>query len=226
MKIVVQVKLSTAPEQATALATTLHVVNVEANRVSEMAFGLSDGARTRIALQSRAYASLKDRGLSAQPAIHVIRKVADAYAKLKANIRDGTLRSKGRAKATAKPIRFRLDAAQPFDDRCLSWQYDNQTVSIWTVSGRMKNVRFKCSPGALKMLREYRKGETDLLIRDGVAYLVATCEIPEPALSKPKAWLGIDLGIANIATTSDGQVMAGRRLNRHRHRQLRLRAKL
>jgi IS605 OrfB family transposase len=38
--------------------------------------------------------------------------------------------------------------------------------------------------------------------------------------------MGVDLGIVNIATTSDGDVVAGRRLNRYRARQVRLRAEL
>jgi hypothetical protein len=60
------------------------------------------------------------------------------------------------------PIAFRPEAAQPFDDRCLSWQYDARTVSIWTVDGRMKGIRFACSPDQLKTLVTYRKGESDL----------------------------------------------------------------
>jgi IS605 OrfB family transposase len=36
----------------------------------------------------------------------------------------------------------------------------------------------------------------------------------------------VDLGIVNIATTSDGRILAGRRLNRYRERQRDLRAKL
>lgn len=50
------------------------------------------------------------------------------------------------------PITFRPEAAQPYDDRCLSWQYDQRTVSIWTLDGRVKNIRFVCSADALKML--------------------------------------------------------------------------
>ncbi len=39
-------------------------------------------------------------------------------------------------------------------------------------------------------------------------------------------FLGVDLGIVNIATTSDGEIMAGRKLNRIRVRERGLRAKL
>lgn len=98
------------------------------------------------------------------------------------HLRAGNLGKKGskrRIKAESKPITFRPEAAQPYDDRCLSWQHDQQTVSIWTTAGRLKGLRFACSPGALKTLRQYRKGETDLVERDGVFCLAATCEVPE-----------------------------------------------
>ncbi len=81
--------------------------------------------------------------------------------------------SNRRIKAESKPITFRSDATQPYDDRCLSWQYDQQRVSIWTTAGRIKNVRFACSADALRTIREYRKGEADLIERDGAFYLVA-----------------------------------------------------
>ncbi|MFJ1568618.1 hypothetical protein ACIOG8_31155 [Streptomyces erythrochromogenes] len=89
-------------------------------------------------------------------------------------------------------------------------------MSIWTVAGRLKNVRFACSPDALKMLREHRKGESDLIERDGVFYLIAVCDIPEAEPYEPTGFVGVDLGIVNMATTSTGYRAAGRGLNRHR----------
>ncbi|WP_199918096.1 hypothetical protein [Streptomyces virginiae] len=46
------------------------------------------------------------------------------------------------------------------------------------LAGRLKGVRFTCSPDALKMLREHRKGESDLIERDSVFYLIAVCDMP------------------------------------------------
>ncbi|MFD8141598.1 RNA-guided endonuclease InsQ/TnpB family protein [Streptomyces sp. NPDC059708] len=180
-------------------------------------------------MRKHTYAELKERGLGAQAAQHVIKKTRDAYTTLKANIKAGNYGKPGpkrRAKVESKPVSFRPEAAQPFDDRCLSWQYDAQTVSIWTVAGRLKNVRFACSADALKMLREHRKGESDLIERDGVFYLIAVCDIPEPEVYEPAGFVGVDLGIVNIATTSTGYRAAGRGLNRHRARQIELRRKL
>ncbi|QBI53538.1 Putative transposase DNA-binding domain protein [Streptomonospora litoralis] len=76
------------------------------------------------------------------------------------------------------------------------------------------------------MLVEHRQGDSDLVERGGVFYLMATCEVAEAEQYAPEGFIGVDLGIANIATTSTGYRAAGRGLNRHRKRQAALRAKL
>ncbi|MFE5581841.1 RNA-guided endonuclease InsQ/TnpB family protein [Kitasatospora sp. NPDC056531] len=228
MKLVTRVKLLPEADQAAALRRTLRIINDAACWVSVVAF--ERGVPREYELRRHTYAELKARGLGAQAAQHVIKKARDAYTTLKANIRAGHLGkpgSKRRIKAESKPITFRPEAAQPYDDRCLSWQLDARTVSIWTTAGRLKGVRFACSPEALAMLREHRKGESDLIELGGEFYLIATCEVPEKPLNQnPAAFIGVDLGIANIATTSTGYRAAGRGLNRHRKRQLDLRRKL
>ncbi|MCX5562804.1 transposase [Streptomyces sp. NBC_00038] len=215
------------PETALALECTLHACNDAANWLSGQAH--ERGETSRKVLQGFAYRDLKGRGLSAQPALHVLRKVADAYTTLRANIRNGNLGEEGskrRHKAESKPVTFRPDAAQPYDDRCLSWQIDEQTVSIWTTAGRLRGVRFTCSEQARKLLAGHRKGESDLVHRDGMWLLIATCEVPEAERYEPDGFIGVDLGIANIATTSTGYRAAGRDLNRHRKRHRDLRRKL
>ncbi|MEV0404340.1 transposase [Actinoallomurus sp. NPDC050550] len=215
------------PVQAAALKHTLRTVNEAACWVSDVAF--ERGVPREYELRKHTYAELRERGLGAQVAQHVIKKVRDAYTSLHANLRAGNLGKKGSkrwARAVSKPITFRPQAAQPYDDRCLSWQYDAQTVSIWTIAGRLKGVRFACSPAGLKILREHRQGESDLIERDGVFYLIATCEVPAAKTCAPDAFIGVDLGIVNIATTSTGHQAAGRNLNRYRRRQAALRAKL
>ncbi|MEU8260316.1 transposase [Micromonospora sp. NPDC048999] len=222
-----QVRLFPDVGQEAALRDTLTLCNEAANLVSAEAY------RTRVygkqSLQRLTYGRLKGMGLSAQPAIHVARKVAGTYTALKSSILAGNLGkpgSKRRRKAEAKPIAFRRDAAQPFDDRCLSWQIADRTVSIWAVGGRLNRVRFACSEQQYSTLVTHRKGESDLVHRDGKWYLYATCDIPDAQVKQPDGFLGVDLGIANIATTNDGTRHSGKGLNRVRHRNQRLRAKL
>ncbi|MFC5753633.1 RNA-guided endonuclease InsQ/TnpB family protein [Actinomadura rugatobispora] len=228
VKLVVRVKLLPTPEQADALTATLHACNAAANRVSATAYEHKVFSRAR--LQKLVYAELKASGLSAQPALHVIRKTADAYTTLHAQIDAGLLggeNSKRRRKATAKPITFRPDAAHPFDDRCLSWRYDARTVSIWTTAGRLKAIAFTGSPSHLKTLAEHRAGESDLVHQDGTWFLAATCDIPEAPLNPaPADWIGVDRGIENLATTSDGNNYQGKALKRYRRAMARARAGL
>ncbi|MFE2738665.1 RNA-guided endonuclease InsQ/TnpB family protein [Streptomyces sp. NPDC059349] len=229
MKLTVQVKLLPTPVQAAALEETLHACNQAATWVSSVAF--EKDIKRNFPLREHTYGQVKDRwGLGAQAAQHVIKKTCDAYTTLKANLKAGNLgkpSSKRYRRATEKPIVFRPQGAQPYDDRMLSWQHTERTVSIWTLSGRMKGVAFTASPEQLARLALYRKGESDLLFRDGMWFLSATCEVPEAALNTSVTeFLGVDLGIVNIATTSDGQIMAGRRLNRGRLRERVLRQKL
>ncbi|WP_073950813.1 RNA-guided endonuclease InsQ/TnpB family protein [Streptomyces kebangsaanensis] len=229
MKLVVQVKLLPTPVQAAALEATLHACNEAASWVSEVAF--EKDAKNNFALRKLTYDQAKARwGLGAQAAQHVIKKTCDAYAALKANLRAGNLGRPGsrrHRKATGKPVAFRPDSAQPYDDRMLSWQIPGRRISIWTVSGRVKDVAFTASPEQLATLALYRKGESDLVCRDGMWFLNATCEVPEAEPNTdPVDFLGIDLGIVNIATTSDGEIMVGRGLNRIRARERGLRAKL
>ncbi|QUW85118.1 transposase [Streptomyces mirabilis] len=229
MKLVVQVKLMPTPVQAAALEATLRACNEAASWASVMAF--EKDVKRNFALREHTYGEVKARwGLGAQAAQHVIKKTCDAYATLKANLKAGNLGrpgSKRYRKAVEKPIGFRPEGAQPYDDRMLSWQIERRRISVWTVSGRVKDVTFTASPEQLATLALYRRGESDLLCRDGMWFLNATCEVPEAPLNSEQVdFLGIDLGIVNIATTSDGEIMAGRELNRFRVRERGLRTKL
>ena len=224
-KQVVQVKLLPSPGQAQALSATLRAVNEAANWTSETAF--AHGLPREYALRQHTYTALKDRGLGSQVAQLVIKKTCHAYAAIAGLVKAGRLQGKRAAKATAKPVAFRPDAAQAFDDRCLSWQMDARTVSIWTVQGRMRNVSFTGHPDQLKTLERHRQGESDLVFRDGNWYLTATVEVADAeANTEPADFLGVDMGIVNIATTSDGDNYAGDRLRRYRKRMAKTRAEL
>jgi hypothetical protein len=79
--------------------------------------------------------------------------------------------SKRRTKAEGKPIVFRPEAAQPFDDRCLSWQHDARTVSIWAIAGRLnhhrrrqaelrRKLQAKATKSARRLLKRQRRKES------------------------------------------------------------------
>lgn len=225
VKRVVRVKLLPEGSQAHLLQQTLRACNDAANEVSRVA--RERGIASQRDLRSVTYGTTKVLVPGAQAAQQVIRKVAGAYAAHRANLRAGNYGRRGserRARAEARVIGFRPDAAQPYDDRILSWRInpDHQgrgTVSIWVADtgagapGRIL-VPFVGRPEHVDAILRHRKGETDLVCRDGVFYLIPTLDHPTPEAVLPsqtseRDWIGVDLGIVNIAYTSDGTNWSG-----------------
>jgi hypothetical protein len=93
VKLVVPVRLFPTAAQEAALRATLDLRNDAANTVSAQAYQRRVFGKQ--SLRRLVYGDLKDMGLSAQPAIHVARKVAGTYATLNANIRAGNLGKPG-----------------------------------------------------------------------------------------------------------------------------------
>jgi IS605 OrfB family transposase len=146
-------------------------------------------------------------GLGAQIAQHCVAKVADAYT------RDRT-----------RQHRFRPTGSLAFDDRNLSYAPPATSVSIWTLQGR-QSIPFACGERQRQLLHT-RRGESDLVYSQGQWYLLTTCEVEEPAPADLGDALGVDLGVVNIATDSDGEIHSGRAINNVRARHRRLRTKL
>lgn len=213
-KVVVPVKLVPDRRDTDSLTATLRACNAAANWVSGVAWDRR--IFRNFDLRKVAYGEVRSRfGLGSQAAQHTIKKVADVYNSGRPEHR----RSRRRT--------FRWGAAQPFDARNLSWDHPGRTVSIWTVAGRAKQVPYACADWQAALLEGHPVGECDLVYRDGALYLYATVDVPDtPVNEQPAGFVGVDLGIVNIATTSDGANWTGNHLNRVRHRNRRLRRKL
>jgi putative transposase len=207
VKLTAKVKLSTmAGSSFSALTETLHTANACCDWISARAWK----AKTfgQFALHKLTYASARERfGLSAQIVVRCIGKVSDAY-KLDKKV-----------KRTFWP-----DGALPFDDRILTWNTGKQVVSIWTTKGRLK-IGFEAGPRQIELLQS-RQGESDLILHNGVFYLAASCNVDQPEPVDVQGFLGVDLGIAQIAVTSDGRNYSGAAVKSVRHRHRRLRTKL
>lgn len=204
MKLTVQTRLLPTPEQSAALLRTLETANAAANAISGRAW--RERTFQQFALHRLIYADIRaETGLSAQMVVRLIAKVANAY-KLD----------------RARPRRFHLHGAVAYDERILSWK--PEAISIWTVHGR-QTIPFICGERQRGLLA-YQQGESDLVYRDGEWYLYATVEYTEPPESEITGWVGVDLGIVNIAVTSDDTIHSGSQVNALRHRHRRLRQKL
>ncbi|MGB9618920.1 MAG: RNA-guided endonuclease InsQ/TnpB family protein [Armatimonadota bacterium] len=206
MKLTVQLKLLPTTEQADALRRTLETANAACNDISRVAWETK--TFRQFPIHRLTYRTVrKTFGLAAQLTVRCIAKVADAY----------KLDRKGQRS-------FAPHGAVAYDDRILSFTHQNTAVSIWTLDGRQE-IPFVCGDRQRALLK-HRRGETDVAVVRGEWYLFATAEIETPEPIDVDGVLGVDLGVANIATDSDGEVHSGRAIKNVRYRHRRLRNKL
>ena len=203
MKLVANLRLKPTPEQERALRTTLERCNEACNWLSAKAFETK--TFRQYDLHKACYRELRERfSLSAQVVVRCIAKVADTY------------------KLDQKKQRvFRKHSAQPYDDRILRFCTDD-LVSLWLLTGREK-IAFVCGDHQRRLIA-HRKGEADLMFVRGKWYLCAVCDFDDPGLLTPDGMLGVDFGIVNIATDSQGNQYSGAGVEKYRERYTKRRA--
>jgi len=108
------------------------------------------------------------------------------------------------------PNKFKKTSSVVYDDRVLSFKED--VVNIWTISGRLI-IPYKCWN---KELFKYIKGQTDLKYENGNWFLLCCVEIPDEEKIQPKGCIGVDLGVKNIAVSSDKDIYSGEKTENKR----------
>lgn len=157
-----------------------------------------------------AYRGIRERfRLPAQLAAHAIAKVSACYQ------RDRTKRPE-----------FRPLGAVTYDSRVLRL-LNLSVVSVSTLSGRIR-VNLGIGGYQRDRLKAAIFGETKLLFhRDrGTWSFVFTVKSEPPPVSEPTGFLGVDLGVKNVAVDSDGTFYTGGQVRGLRRRHLRLRQRL
>jgi IS605 OrfB family transposase len=188
MKLTIRLKLLPSPEQKTVLLDTMDRFNAAASFAAQVAFDAK--VFSQHAIHKLTYRAIRQRfGLSAQMAVRAIGKAVEAFQ------RDQKI----------CPV-FRPEGAVIYDPRILSFKGLNQ-VSLWTPQGRL---RIALVFGAYERDRFDRiQGQVDLVYRDGQFFLLAGIDVPACTPSEPQDFLGVDLGIVNLATDSAGQRYSG-----------------
>lgn len=188
MKLTLQLQVLPTNECADRLRETVERFNEAANWLAGKAFAL--GIANKIRLQRLHYYELRSRfGLSAQMAVRCIAQVAEAFK------RDKSIR----------PV-FQPHAAVPYDQRLMSFKGLDR-VSLLTLEGR---VIVPILMGRYQRERfTNAKGQSDLVLRGRKWFLLVTVDVPGGTPINTTDFLGVDLGVVNIATTSDGQKFSG-----------------
>lgn len=189
MKLVATVKLLVDAAQKERLLATMRRVNEACDWLAEQAFAAKCAGQFE--LHRRHYRALRDRfDLSAQHAVRAISKVCEVYKRDK----------------TKRP-RFKPLGAVPYDQRLYTFKNGLDRLSLLALDGRL-TVPTAIGPYHRAKL-ECARGQADLIYRKGKLYLYVTVEVPDGSPVDPAGWLGVDLGIRNLATDSDGEHHSG-----------------
>lgn len=205
MKLTLQLRMLPTSEQAVALRETMRQFNAAASYAARVGFGARRYSQPSI--HKLCYGELRTHfGLSAQMAVRAIGKAVEVF---------------GRDRSVC-PV-FRPNGAMTYDERILSFKGLDR-VSLLTLTGRQL---IPLVYGQYQRERFDRiKGQVDLVEREGQFFLYATVDVPEGAPVEVTEFLGVDLGIVNLATDSDGTTYSGEAVERVRQRQHRNRQRL
>jgi putative transposase len=184
VKLTLQTQLLPDKEQSRQLRETLERFNAAANWLAKKAF--AEQSANKVELQRAYYRELRARfGLSAQMAVRCIAQTCEAYK------RDKSVQPE-----------FRKHAAMPYDQRLMGFKGLDR-VSLLTLEGRIivpllmgkyQRERFTAA-----------KGQSDLVLRkDGKWFLLVTVDLPDKTPIPSTDFLGVDLGVVNLAVDSDG----------------------
>ena len=206
MNLTLQLQLLPDTTQAHALQNTVERFNAAATWLAGVAF--AHQCANKVELQKLTYYELRARfGLPADTAIRCNAQVVEAYKRDK----------------TIQPT-FRPHAAVPFSmGKNIGFKGPDR-VSISTLQGR---VIVPFIMGVYQSERfGFAHGQADLVLRrDGKWFLLVTVDLPDGTPLPISDFIGVDLGVVNLATTSDGETQSGdkieacrTRYHRRRHR--------
>lgn len=205
MLLTIKVKLYPNKEQHKALLNTMECFNKACDYISKTAW--DNHIFSKIAIQKIVYYDVRDKfDLSSQMVVRAIGKVAESYKVDKSCCHE-----------------FNKYGAIVYDQRVLTFKTSDK-ISILTLEGR-ECITIKY--GEYRPLDMNRvRGQADLIYHNNTFYLMVVVDVPESDPIDPEGVIGIDMGIINIATTSDGEVFSGKKCTEVRRHYSALKAKL
>lgn len=205
MLLTVKAKLTTTPEQKDSLIKTMERFNEACNYISTFAY--KNRVFGKFAIQKELYYEIREQfKLSAQMTVRAVGKVTESYKVDKKCVHE-----------------FEPHGAIVYDQRILSYKSADE-ISILTLDGR---IEVKIQYGEYRKLEANRvKGQADLIYKNGIFYLMIVVDLPDAEPIDPIGILGVDMGIINLATTSDGVNYSGEKCNKIRQRYSKIKATL
>lgn len=190
-------------EQANLLLETMNEANAVCNAISDVAWEkrIFNNFKLHHEVYHRYKAAFK---LSSQILVRCIAKVADSY-KLDRKVKR----------------EFRPIGGIGYDSRIMTYK-PNDIVSLWAIGGRLK-IPFVCHN---RNYLPYINGEADLVYKKGKFYLFQTVDVPEEDITNVEEFIGVDMGLVEIAALSNGKSFNSPKLNTYREKRQKVRSSL
>jgi putative transposase len=205
MLLTLKIKLQPTEEQRQKLLKTMETFNRACDTISKIAY--ESNTYNQYKLHHRLYYRIREQHqLPAQLTVRAIGKVVDSY----------------------KNERRRLHLFKPhgaimYDERIMRL-HGLDEVSLSTLESRV--VVPMHGGGYAKLDQRRIRGQADLLYINDEFYLCLVVEQPEEPPLTPEGILGVDFGLVNLATTSDGLSYSGGGVEEVRRRYTGLKAAL
>lgn len=194
--LTVKCKLVLSDEERAAIDATMEAFAAACN--DAIAVGREIGSTSNVRIHGECYYDLREKhGLTANLAVRAIARAA------------GILKVKKRKNSTVRPTSIDYDA------RIFSFRESDWTVSLSTVNGRIR-VPIDIGDYQRDLLRG-RKPTSAVVFkaRTGGYYvgIHVDVETPPPDLEEEHGWIGVDLGIVQLATLDDGTAFSAEQVD-------------
>jgi len=211
MTITVKCKLDLTDGQRRAINNTMEAFASACNDALEV--GREAETTSNVKIHDRCYYNLReDHGLPANLAVRAIARAA------------GILKDEDRKRSTVRPTSI------DYDGRTFSFKEEGWTISLSTVDGRQKPITLDIGEYQ-KNLLEGRDPSSAVVFKKRIngevtyyAGIHIDVEEPPPDLEDDHGWVGVDLGVANVATMDDGTRYDGDHVREVKDRYRRTRA--
>jgi len=206
MKLAIKCKLLPDNKQHQELLDVMKTFNLACDWVSQKA--VETKTYNKVNLHKIVYYEIKQRfNLSSQLAVRVIGKVTDCYKNWKQK---------------DKVLSFKELGSVDYDSRILTIKKD--CISIMGMGKRIK-LPYRCK----KPLSDFELSCQSELTFDKIKnkfFVTFFAETSEAVPMPVKQFLGVDLGIVNLATCSDGETFSGEKVDNYRIKITSLKARL
>ena len=192
-------KLDPTSEQALEIEATLEAFAAACNRIAAVCRSIPSTEKNTV--QRACYPEIRQTfGLSANLTIRAIARVCAA------------LKVQEKAHSTFGPTSVDYDA------RIFSFRQEDGTFSLTLRESRQRIATILGEPQKAALTGQHPTAAQLVKRRDGRYFLHVQMSQHVPELTEPQDFLGVDLGIANLAVDSEGETFSGDRITRNRRR--------